>query len=130
MLSTPCPAFIYFLCLHVALPVGQGAEGLGAPDRVPPLANSVGRFLEVEGGREYLVQVPGVAMAPLNDKELADVLNWVAETYAPSEFLRSPTRFTASEVARYRTKIIDDVSARRSQLLDAYNARSSTGPAN
>jgi len=43
------------------------ADGAGTPGSVPPLAGSVARFLGAAGGREYLVQVPGVAQAPLDD---------------------------------------------------------------
>src|SRR5262249_48882191 len=47
------------------------ADGIGTPGSVPPLAGSVARFLTVPGGREYLVRVPGVAQAPLDDAALA-----------------------------------------------------------
>ena len=47
------------------------ADGTGTPGSVPPLAGSVGKFLRVPGGREYLGRVPGVAQAPLDDAALA-----------------------------------------------------------
>ena len=50
------------------------ADGAGTPGSVPPLTGSVARFLGVPGGREYLVQVPGVAQAPLDDATLAAVV--------------------------------------------------------
>ena len=37
-------------------------------------------FWAVPGGREFLVQVPGSANAPLNDAELAELLNWMLES--------------------------------------------------
>jgi len=43
------------------------ADGAGTPGTVPALAGSVGKFLRVPGGREFLVRVPGVAQAPLDD---------------------------------------------------------------
>ena len=52
------------------------ADGAGTPGTVPALAGSVGRFLAVRGGREFLVQVPGVAQSILDD-EITDM----ADTY-------------------------------------------------
>jgi hypothetical protein len=39
------------------------ADGSGAPGAVPDLRGSLGRFLGVPGGREYLVRVPGAAQS-------------------------------------------------------------------
>ena len=47
------------------------ADGSGKPGAVPPLAAALGRFPGVDGGRAYLVQVPGSAHSPLSDAELA-----------------------------------------------------------
>jgi mono/diheme cytochrome c family protein len=93
------------------------ADGSGTPGSVPALAGSVGRFLRIPGGREYLVQVPGVAQAPLDDAAIAGVLNWIVERFdragAPADF----APYTASEVARLRRQPLTDVDAVRERLL-------------
>ena len=40
-------------------------DGTGYGNKVPDMKNQLGRFLTVNGGREFLVQVPGSATAPL-----------------------------------------------------------------
>jgi mono/diheme cytochrome c family protein len=92
----------------------HGAAGGGAPGTVPSLAE-VGRFLEVPGGREYLVRVPGSSQSALTDAELAEVLNWMVREFDPREF----APFTAAEVARVRRPPLDDVEGVRRELLRA-----------
>ena len=93
------------------------ADGSGKPGEVPALAGSLGRFLEVEGGRAYLVQVPGSAHAPLSDAELAAVLNWMVEAFGPEADARALRRYDAAEVACYRATPLVDVSAARAELV-------------
>ena len=52
----------------------HGPEGRGSPD-VPALRNFSGYFLHVPEGRDFLVQVPGVANAALAPEALAQLLN-------------------------------------------------------
>ena len=97
-------------------------DGRGAPDRVPTL-EGVGRFLRVPGGRGYLVRVPGVAHAPLDDAALAALLNWMLarfdpETHAAPGF--SP--YDAAEVAQHRAAPLADAEAERNALLAALAA--------
>ena len=47
-------------------------DGSGAPGKVPSLKNFMGNFVQVEGGREFLIQVPGAAQSTLSDAELAE----------------------------------------------------------
>ena len=78
------------------------ADGTGSPGKVPALRQSVARYLTVPGGREYLLRIPGVSQAPLDDAELAAVLNWVIGRFGPADALAGAAPFTASEVARHR----------------------------
>jgi mono/diheme cytochrome c family protein len=93
------------------------ADGSGKAGEVPPLADSLGRFLAVAGGRAYLVQVPGSAHAPLTDAELAEVLNWMVRAFGPEDAAARLTPFDAAEVARHRATPLVDVAARRAALL-------------
>ena len=76
------------------------AEGI--PGAVPRLADSMGDFLRVPGGREYLVEVPGVAASALSDAEIAQVLNWLLFTFNKAETPSDFTPYTAAEIAKYR----------------------------
>ena len=68
-------------------------------------------------GRRYLVQVPGAALSPLSDLELAQVLSWMVRNLSartvPSDF----RDFTAAEVAGYRRAPLVNVRETRAQLL-------------
>ena len=90
------------------------ADGAGTPGRVPALAGSVGRFMHVDGGRDYLGQVPGAALSALDDASLAGVLNWIVERFGgETDF----TRYTADEVGRLRKTPLVDVEGVRTRLL-------------
>ncbi|MEZ5503439.1 MAG: cytochrome c [Halioglobus sp.] len=97
------------------------ADGSGGLTNIPPLNNSVARFLEVPGGREYLVQVPGVALSSLSDQQVADVLNWMVTTFGPLESARQFVPYTFAEVALLRKRPLTEISRRRAELLSLMN---------
>lgn len=78
------------------------ADGMGSPRGVPPLPASLAHLLCVDGGREFLARVPGVANAPLSDTAIADVLNWMVARYAPAPRVREFRPFTSSEIGGLR----------------------------
>jgi hypothetical protein len=78
----------------------------------------------VSGGREYLIRVPGSAQSPLDDAELAALLNWLIERFGPPEVAASFTPFTAEEVTRVRTPPLTDVQSVRNDLVRRMAARS------
>ena len=61
-------------------------NGGGTSGKIPALIG-VGRFLSVEGGREFLVRVPGVSGSLVNDAELAEVLNWILYEFSRGQKL-------------------------------------------
>lgn len=93
------------------------SDGAGGLDSIPTLTNHVARFLDVPGGREYLMQVPGVALSPLSDQELADVLNWMLRRFGPADAVDRNTPFTVEEVATSRKQPLADVATRRAALV-------------
>src|SRR5262249_10272833 len=95
------------------------ADGAGTPGSVPPLAGSVARFLSVPGGREYLVQVPGVAQAPLDDATLAAVVNWMLHRFDEAHLPPDFAPYAADEIGRLRAKPLTDVEGVRRRLLEA-----------
>jgi mono/diheme cytochrome c family protein len=90
------------------------AEGI--PGTVPRLAHSMAYFLTVPGGREFLVRVPGVANSSLDDKQTAEVLNWLLVTFNQRELPADFKPYTAGEVARLRHQPLLDVKHTRIKL--------------
>ncbi len=95
----------------------HAADGGGSVSAVPSLKGKVAKFLRVPGGREFLVQVPGAAQAPLSDAALAGVLNWMLREFGPTADTQRYPPYTAEEVARLRRMPLIDVSARRAALI-------------
>jgi len=93
------------------------ADGAGTPEKVPALKNEVGRFLQVAGGREYLIQVPGTSQSPLTDKEVAAVLNWILDNFSSAELPSDFIPYTTAEVARYRYEPLANASNVRAGLM-------------
>lgn len=88
------------------------ADGTGS--RLVPSLRDMRALVRVPGAREYWVQVPGAAQAPLSDARLAALLNWLVERFAGEA--PSP-RYTAREVARLRRTPLRDPIAKRRALL-------------
>jgi mono/diheme cytochrome c family protein len=90
-------------------------DGAGVPGVVPPLTG-LAPLLATPAGRAYVVQVPGVAQAPLDDARLAALLDWVAREL--SGVTPSP-RFGADEVRALRAHPLRDPLAARAAALRA-----------
>ncbi len=103
------------------------ADGAGTPGTVPALAGSVGKFLRVPGGREFLVRVPGVAQAPLDDAALAAVLNWMLARFGRDDVPKGFVPYTAEEVGRLRGRPLTDVAGARRQLARAIERAKQAG---
>lgn len=95
----------------------NGADGIGGtPGEVPPLAHSVGYFLRVEEGREYLAQVPGAANAPVSDTALASLLTYMVNAFSSEEAGADFAPYTAREVTAVR-RSQPDIVALRARLV-------------
>lgn len=101
------------------------ADGAGTAEKVPALKNAVGRFLQVAGGREYLIQVPGTAQSALTDAEVAAVLNWILENFSKEELPADFVPYSTEEVTRFRHQPLADVSAVRADLMARMSGRES-----
>lgn len=93
-------------------------DGSGDAASNPPLTGKVARFLAVPGGRDYLGRVPGVATTDLNDKRLADLLNWTLyrfdRAHVPADF----KPYDAAEIGRLRkAPLRADASKTRADLV-------------
>ena len=95
----------------------HGPDGKEVVGKVPALKDNVARFLSVDGGRAYLVQVPGARQSPLSDKALAELLNWVGPHFDAAHMPTDFTPYTADEVHGFRQTRLKDVSAVRARLM-------------
>ncbi len=99
-------------CQGCHLPRGEGIAGL-----VPDLRSAMGKFLQVPGGREFLVRVPGSANAVLGNEDLADLLNWLLVTTSADELNAEWNPYTAGEVGRLRVDPLLNVAQLRASLV-------------
>lgn len=93
------------------------ADGSGTPGKVPALKGEVGRFLQVAGGREYLIQVPGTSQSPLTDAQVAAVLNWILDNFSSEQLPADFVPYTSAEVAQYRYRPLANASEVRGGLM-------------
>jgi mono/diheme cytochrome c family protein len=89
------------------------ADGAGVPGVVPPLSG-LAPFLATPAGRAYLVAVPGVAQASLDDERLAVLLNWVMREMSGAQ--PSPA-YGAREVHALRADPLRDARAQRAAVV-------------
>ncbi len=80
----------------------HGATGSTQALATPGIVDNVARFLSAAGGREYLVRVPGVATAPLNDEGLAELINWMLWSYDAANVPAGFRPYSTSEVSTLR----------------------------
>jgi len=78
------------------------SDGEGDAKTTPPLKGMVAHFTRIEGGREYLVQVPGVATSPIPDEELAELLNWMLWRFDRIGIAEGFPPYSGAEVSRLR----------------------------
>ena len=108
------PTFNYMLHCQGCHLVNGGET----PGKIPPLVGA-GRFLSVAGGREFLVQVPGVSLSTIDDAELAELLNWLLYRFSPEDLPAHFEPYTTEEVARLRESPLVEVEKVRAELVAA-----------
>lgn len=97
------------------------AKGSAAA-RTPAMAGEVSRFLGVEGGRDYLTRVPGVANAGLPDDQLAELLNWTLATFDAGHLSSAFAPFTTAEVAAGRqAPLVSEAARLRDELVKRFD---------
>ena len=93
------------------------ADASGLAGEVPRMKNFVGYFLHSGEGRDYLIRVPGVATASLPDDELAELMNWLLETFSSEQLPESFEPFSADEIAALRARLESDPGTTRNRIL-------------
>jgi len=98
-------------------------DGMGKPNKgIPAMKDKVGRFLDADGGRAFIVQVPGVMNTPLSDAQIADLMNWVLRGMAGSSTPPHTAPYTTAEVAQLRASRPADVPATRALIVERLRA--------
>jgi mono/diheme cytochrome c family protein len=95
----------------------HGVDGAGTKLGNVPDMRALGRFLQVPGGREFVVKVPGVMGSGLDDVQVADVTNWVLVTLASTSLPGDFQPYGADEVRQARATPLVDVAAARARLV-------------
>ncbi|MGA7540307.1 MAG: hypothetical protein WBW93_16240 [Steroidobacteraceae bacterium] len=96
----------------------HGIEGVSAPGAVPTLRGLTGSFLCTRQGRDFLIRLPDVALTPLSDRMLTQVMNFVVfDIGGPLADSRPLRPYTVAEVARLRREPLTDTG------LTAYRNR-------
>lgn len=90
----------------------HGEKGVSVTE-IPSLANRVGYFARTPEGRRYLVQVPNVALNPSSDEDIAEMMNWLLDTYSRAQLPPNFEPYSAQEIARLRQARIDAPATRR-----------------
>ncbi len=99
----------------------HGTSAEGVPGKVPALAHSLGHYMRLPAGREFVLRVPGAANSVLTDAELCEVLNWLAASFSAKESA-GIAPFTVEEVSSHRHQPLVAVLARRSEVIQALQA--------
>ena len=91
---------------------GRGLEDKG----IPALKDQVGYFLRTEGGRAYLMQIPGLLSAGMPDARAADVTNYILARFAGASLPENFVPYTEAEAKRYREIRPADIPRKRRLL--------------
>jgi len=95
----------------------HGLTGEGAIHHVPNLIQSLPLLLQVPGGRQFAVSVPGVVNSELDSTHLTQVFNYLRE-----EWSLGGEPFTTSEIEAGRQHPILRVHQSRAALLGISNS--------
>jgi hypothetical protein len=96
----------------------HGIQGVSAPREIPDLRGQAGFFLCSDEGRAYLIRLPNIALAPVSDQLLTELMNFVMFELGGARTLAArPRAYTAAEVGRLRKEPLTNTG------LSEYRAR-------
>lgn len=84
---------------------------------IPSMKGVLGHFLRLPEGRALIVQVPGVMNTPLNDRQVADLMNWMMEHVAGDSVPPGAAPYTEAEVTHLRQSRPADVMQARTDVV-------------
>ena len=98
----------------------HGLDGGGAPTKgIPTMRGNLGRFLQVPGGREFIVQVPGVMNTSLADRDIAELMNWLLPRISAATVPAGMRPYSEAEITSLRSSRPADVPAARRALIES-----------
>lgn len=108
-------------CAGCHLSDGSGSRA----NDTPRMKDFVGNFIKVEGGREFLVRVPGMSQSALNDAQLADLINWIMrrDGMAGKSMPDNYQPYTEAEVAAVRHEAMLNLPHTRAGLIAQMRAQ-------
>jgi mono/diheme cytochrome c family protein len=99
-------------CMGCHAEDGKGLEG-----QVPSLHGTLSKISSAPQGRDYVLRVPGVTQSLLSPAEVAEVLNWAILQFSDVEVAKRIQPFTATEVAKARSRPLLEISTIRAKVL-------------
>lgn len=100
-------------CSGCHLPDGTGSPNFG----IPSMRGLLGQFLQVPGGRAFIVQVPGVMNSALGDADIANLMNWLLPFVSAQTLPPGFQPYTAAEIGRLRASRPADIMGTRALLV-------------
>ncbi|MDH2432347.1 hypothetical protein QCD60_07205 [Pokkaliibacter sp. MBI-7] len=103
----------------------HGQDGSGSlAGGIPDFRGFVASFSFTPAGRLYLMHVPGVVSASLDNREIAAVMNYVMHEWGGDSFhARQYTPFTEQEVASLQQQEVKDVVKLRREVVKDLQAQ-------
>ncbi|MXY55527.1 MAG: cytochrome c [Gammaproteobacteria bacterium] len=95
-------------------------DGTGAAPEVPSLRDAVGSLVATPEGRDYIARVPEVAQSPLDDDDLARLLNWILQEFNADTLPDGFRPLNGAEVGAARARILADPIRAREKIVGAY----------
>lgn len=103
----------------------HGIQGRAPHTSIPELRGFVGWFLCTEEGREYIVRLPNVSFAAVDDASLADMMNFVVFGLGGDSVPQGVAPYTADEIGALRRRPLKNapLAQIRSRILAKAMAR-------
>lgn len=111
--QTPHMNYLHY-CAGCHLDDGSGKPSHG----IPNMRGVLGQFLRVDGGREFIIKVPGVSHTPLADSDVAALMNWLLDGIAQPSTPPGTPPYTAAEVTRLRSERMVDIPGTRKEIVE------------
>jgi hypothetical protein len=91
-------------------------DGSSVPSKGVPDLRRSGRLAGTPLGRQYLVQVPGVAQSQLDNETMAELLNWSLSHFSSHCLPEKFTPFVAEEFRTWRNSPTSDSLKMKSEV--------------
>lgn len=96
-------------------------NGEGKSPNVPTLRDELGNMISVAEMRSYLVRIPGASQAPIDDAELAEVINWLLQEFNADTLPPGFEKYTTEEVSEARKQVLADPLSYRARYWKEYS---------